>query len=192
MSGEIEYRLIVGTEAYRVGSDGSVWSRFQHTNPNENGRTVGAKYVLGEWRRLRLSRNRTGYVRVAIYRDGVQRKEAVHRLMLAAFVGPCPTGMVGCHTDDDRDNNALVNLRWDYPQANWVDRKRNGRNNPAQGESHGMVKLTALDVTAIWKAVTDGQSSSIVAQKYSVSYGYVRSIMSGKAWKHLRLAASDG
>lgn len=177
--------MIAGTEAYRVGSDGSVWSRFQHADPNENGHAVGAKYLLGEWRLLRLQRNRTGYLRAAIFRDGVQRKEMVHRLVLLAFVGPCPPGRYACHADDNRENNALSNLRWATPQSNWSDRKRNGRSNPAKGEGHGMARLTESDVLGIKEAVARGEWSSVVARRYGVSHGHVRRIVTGKSWKHV-------
>jgi hypothetical protein len=46
----------------------------------------------------------------------------VHRLVLEAFVGPCPEGMVGCHNDGDPLNNRLDNLRWDTPSNNERDK----------------------------------------------------------------------
>jgi len=42
----------------------------------------------------------------------------VHRLVLEAFVGPCPDGMECCHNDGDRTNNRLENLRWDTHKNN--------------------------------------------------------------------------
>lgn len=51
----------------------------------------------------------------------------VHRLVLEAFVGPCPPGMECCHLDDDGYNNRLENLRWDTRSANQLDAVRNGR-----------------------------------------------------------------
>ena len=185
MDKQIEYKMVVGTVAYRVGTDGSVWSRLQHGNPNENGRVVGAKYLLGQWKPLRLSRNRTGYLRAAIFKDGIQCKRMVHRLILEAFVGPCPPGMNACHTDDNRENNTLSNLRWDYPQGNWVDRKRNGRHHSMQGEQHPMAKLTAMEINTIRCAVAAGESSSILAVRYGVAYGTIRSIIRKRTWKHL-------
>src|SRR3970282_914182 len=42
-----------------------------------------------------------------------KRNARVHRLVLAAFVGPCPIGMEGCHDDGAPTNTRLRNLRWD-------------------------------------------------------------------------------
>src|SRR5699024_6464865 len=51
----------------------------------------------------------------------------VHRLVLEAFVGPCPDGMEACHWDDDKTNNHVSNLRWATQSDNMHDRVRNGR-----------------------------------------------------------------
>ena len=61
-------------------------------------------------------------------KDGKSRSFLVPRLVLMAFVGPCPDGMECCHADDDNKNNHLSNLRWDTRSANQYDRVRNGRN----------------------------------------------------------------
>jgi hypothetical protein len=71
-----------------------------------------------------------GYRLVALCSDGAQRNIQVHRLVLEAFVGPCPPGMEGCHNDGNPSNNALSNLRWDTPSANRYDTVRHG-NHPA-------------------------------------------------------------
>lgn len=76
-----------------------------------------------------------GYERVTLQRDGGADTLAVHRLVLMAFIGPCPDGMEGCHGDDDRRNNTLVNLRWDTKAANCADRTRNG-GSPNANKTH--------------------------------------------------------
>lgn len=51
----------------------------------------------------------------------------VHRLVLEAFVGPCPPGMEACHWNGIPGDNRLHNLRWDTPSANNADILRLGR-----------------------------------------------------------------
>lgn len=67
------------------------------------------------------------YPFVALSREGKQKSHKVHRLVLEAFVGPCPEGMEACHWDDDKTNNHLSNLRWASKSENMHDRVRNGR-----------------------------------------------------------------
>jgi hypothetical protein len=67
-----------------------------------------------------------GYLRVRLHQAGSARNLAVHRLVLSAFVGPCPPGMEGCHENGDRSNCSLGNLRWDTPSSNAHDRVRHG------------------------------------------------------------------
>lgn len=73
-----------------------------------------------------------GHLKVRLTRDGHVKAFLLHRLVLLAFVGPCPEGMEGCHLDDDPKNNRLSNLRWDTRSANLHDRVRNGRHHNAR------------------------------------------------------------
>lgn len=75
---------------------------------------------------LRPDANRTGHLRVHLYGpEGVSRP-GVHRIVLEAFVGPCPEGMEGCHNDGNPGNNRVGNLRWDTRSANHFDKMRHG------------------------------------------------------------------
>lgn len=84
----------------------------------------------GGMRRLRMfhpSRmDRWGHLGVKLRRDGVIKSYYVHRLVLEAFVGPCPPGMEGCHWNDVPDDNRLSNLRWATKSENRLDSVRNG------------------------------------------------------------------
>ena len=73
--------------------------------------------------------NKDGHLQVKLVDDnkGARRGFFVHRLVLLAFIGPCPSGMEGLHADDMPSNNTLSNLRWGTREQNHEDRKRNGR-----------------------------------------------------------------
>ena len=64
--------------------------------------------------------------------DGVWelRDQAMHRLVLLAFVGPPPEHHIGCHKNDVPDDNRLDNLYWGTKGENALDKLRNRRNNP--------------------------------------------------------------
>lgn len=65
----------------------------------------------------------------SVYLQG--RSLAVHRLVLTAFVGPCPPGMETRHLSGDPGDNRLVNLRWGTPAENNLDTVRHGRHEKA-------------------------------------------------------------
>ena len=70
---------------------------------------------------------RYGHRLVTLQRTGVIQTLLVHRLVLTAFVGPCPTGMQCCHFPDrDPANNRLENLRWGTGVENMQDAREHG------------------------------------------------------------------
>ena len=104
------WRDVVGYEGrYRVSDQGNVWScltnKLLHKRPTHKGRLQVT--LLPE--------------------SGKANKQTVyvHRLVLEAFVGPCPDGMECCHYNDIPDDNRLENLRWDTHHANLQDQIRN-------------------------------------------------------------------
>ncbi len=62
------------------------------------------------------------YRKVCVAAAGKPSWVSVHVLVLEAFVGPRPHGMVGCHGPMGAVDNSITNLRWDTPEANTADR----------------------------------------------------------------------
>lgn len=71
--------------------------------------------------------NKSGHLRVVLKRpEGGRLQQYVHRLLLAAFVGPCPDGHECCHNDGNGSNNHVTNLRWDTASSNMYDKVKHG------------------------------------------------------------------
>ena len=119
MSGE-EWRPVVGYEGlYEASSKGRV-------------RSLDRADCRGRIIRGRILKHRplpNGRPRVSLSRNGVTKDAYPYRLVLEAFVGPCPPGMEALHWDDDHDNNRLENLRWGTRAENMADMSRNGGGN---------------------------------------------------------------
>lgn len=79
---------------------------------------------------MKLHKNEDGYLRAKLTRDAKSKLIMVHRLVLEAFVGPCPDGLEGCHGNGIPDDNRLDNLRWDTHESNMADRDQTGQRNP--------------------------------------------------------------
>lgn len=107
-----EWRPVVGfEELYKVSDRGRVYSV-----------RTGKFLKAGMNRRHR---------HVALCDGGEGKSYRVHRLVMAAFVGPCPDGLEVRHLDDDPDNNHLTNLVYGTRSENTLDRVRNGTHHQA-------------------------------------------------------------
>lgn len=173
----VEYRPVPDFAGYRVGDDGSVWSRL----------VSGHRGVLrDEWRRLtpQTSSTRPEYGALTLCADGRRRTVMVHRLVLEVFVSPCPDGMEACHFPDPcKQNNSLRNLRWGTRASNEADKVVHGTSN--RGERHGMAKLTPQDVTEIRRLHADGARFATLARQFKVHCVTIRHIIIRKTWRHI-------
>lgn len=175
----VEYRDIKGFPGYRVGNDGSVWTLW-----------VRGHSIIGKvWKQKTASRGRgCGYLSVLLRGEQKEHRLYVHRLVLEAFVGPCPEGMEACHGPDQSPlNNRLENLRWDTPANNQADRVANGTSN--RGERQHLAKLTAEKVVQARLLHATGEySMPSIARKFGVSTSTMRLAVLGKQWAHVREA----
>lgn len=135
MSSE-KWRSVVGFEGLyevsdhaRVRSIPRTFTRTRQGNPVE---------VEIQGRVLSQSPDKHGYLLVQLPRtvDGRQRncRVRVNVLMLEAFIGPRPEGMVARHRNDVPGDNRLENLLWGTQSQNRHDSVRNG--------GHGYAKRT--------------------------------------------------
>lgn len=180
----VTYKPIPDYPGYRIGDDGSVWTCWKRVGL---GTGFGTRSVMGdEWRRLlgTLSTNQTGHWAVSLSRNGNKRTRYVHRLVLEAFVGPCPDGMECCHNDGNPRNNRLDNLRWDTRKANAIDSVNHGT--MPRGETHCSAKLSAERVKAIRADYeAGGLSLSALARKHGSTMTNVFRIVHRRTWKHI-------
>lgn len=123
-----EWREVPGhAGAYAVSSFGRVRSVGRKVTAGERVRSVADK-ILRPWSMP------TGHLAVGLGGKAADRR-LVHRLVLEAFVGPCPDGMEGCHNDGDPTNNRLENLRWDTRSGNIHDAIKHGTH-PQASKTH--------------------------------------------------------
>ena len=73
----------------------------------------------------------SGHIYVHLHADGRDATHQVHRLVMAAFVGPCPEGMEVRHLNGDPADNRLENLTYGTRAENSVDQVAHGVHNKA-------------------------------------------------------------
>lgn len=125
--------------------------------------------------------NSQGYLRVTLTnKDGSQLTKNVHTLVLTTFVGPRPEGMQACHSNGDKTDNRLENLRWDTPSANNLDKREH---DTSGGERNGRAKLTENQVRAIRDAYNSGHYSyAQLGRIYGVDKSTIGRVVSGTSW----------
>lgn len=168
--GEEEFRPVVGWPEYMIGSLGTL-------KKAKTGKVL-KPYPVG-------SRGRTSrYYCVRLCRKGLQKPAYVHRLVLEAFVGPCPEGLEACHNDSNTRNNQISNLRWDTHTSNVRDTVERGASHA--GERHPMAKLTADQVVEIRRLkASSGLTLREIGRTFGVHEETVGGIVRGESWKHL-------
>lgn len=183
---EENWRDITGHEgAYQVSDLGNVRSL---TRMAWNGQRM---HVL---KGRTLARIPSGYPAVFLCKNGVSKPHYIHRLVLEAFVGPCPVGKQCRHFPNSDHNDArLVNLSWGTQSENEQDKKVHGtfhhKHTGPKGEDHCRARLTnEMVITArkLWKE--EQQTISSLARKFEVSWATMEAALKGKSWKHLQEA----
>lgn len=173
----VEYRPIAGFLGYRVGNDGTVWSCWRR----------GSLPVLTDnWRQRKLKiSKKTGYVMAGLKREDGYHWLLVHRIVLEAFVGPCPNGHECRHfPDPNRQNNNLSNLSWGTRQQNAADKVLHG--SIVCGERQSLSKLTEEDVREIRSLYHSGRAKqTALANQYGITQANVSEIVRNRTWRHL-------
>ena len=144
---------------------------FPGFSVNERGQVRGPSGKV-----LRPNVVRGGYLRVQITRG---KYVMVHRLVLLAFVGPCPRGHEVNHRNGDTGDNGRRNLEYVRP---------------AQNRRHAVLVLkrerrcVRLDAAAIYLIRQLRLSAPQVAQQFGISERQAQRVLSGASWKTVRAA----
>ena len=169
---------VVGWERlYEVSSLGRVRSLTRKTR---NGTVRGGRI-------LKAQPGPLGYLHVVLSDRPRLSNRAVHLLVLDAFHGPRPAGMVGCHGPGGNQDNRASVLCWDTQAANTGrDRDRDGT--MPRGMNHARSVLTDEQVADMRRRCADGESQRSVALSYGLAS--VHEIVTGRIWTHLPGAVS--
>ena len=110
-----EWRPVAGYHGYEVSDGGQVRSL-------DRSDSVGRR-VRG--RVLNPGVGSSGYPVVSLC-DGGKHSAHVHKLVAAAFIGPCPPGLEVRHRVADKTRNGVENLHYGTKSENAQDRVQHG------------------------------------------------------------------
>lgn len=173
-----EWRPVVGWEGfYAVSNLGNVLS-LDRVVIKRNGHR---RRVQGRMLKVHLGSN--GYLSVCLKRPDKQSVVCVHRLVLEAFVGPCPAGLEACHGKSGKYDNSLANLRWDTKRSNEQDKIADGA--VLKGVAHPRATLTDDDVRSIRRARENGFQFNEIAAMFGITATHAHRIYHRVCWGHL-------
>jgi len=163
-------RPIAGYEKnYRITSDGRIFARRRRGSAG------------GE---LQLFKDNNGYFIITLCKSCQKKTRKVHQLVLLAYRGPCPDGLVTRHLDGNCTNNKIENLKYGTQSENLNDRY--GHGTMIQGEKIYCSKLTAKQVLEIRKKWDQGDiQQKTLAKDYNVVPSTISAIVTRKNWKHI-------
>jgi len=161
---------------YQASSEGRIRSLDRIVTDS-----VGRK-TLRKGTILKQGINSNGYYRVSPCNGGKARIKKVHRLVMAAFVGPCPDGCEVLHLNGIRTDNKLCNLRYGSKQCNLAFTIDHGT--APCGENDPLAKFTnaqAKEIRIAW--ATGGVTKASLAREYGVNPTTIARIINNKSYK---------
>jgi HNH endonuclease len=168
--------------------------RFRGTEVSDRGRirTYWTRYgIRYGWRigtqpRLRKCFVGTdGYCVVTLPdATGRRRPFKVQHLVLEAFRGPKPKGMVCRHLNDARADNRIENLAWGTPSENATDGYANGRKK-LLGTRNGSARFTEDQILEIRRLYKTGMMQKNIAKMFGTSQATISRITLRKNWSHI-------
>ena len=173
---EEEWRPVVGYEGfYEVSSHG----RVKSVSRIVKGRRRSPLPIKETFRKLQ-KRCESNHLFVNLWKDNREKRKDVHRLVLEAFVGPCPDGMQCRHLNGIACDNKVKNLRWGTVGQNISDKIRHGT--MPRGATHWNAVLSEDDVVKIRELKSGGLGNAQIADVFEVNYMTIYDIVKGRRW----------
>lgn len=184
-----QWKTIPRATDYEISESGIVRRRID--SQNKTGKIFKKGHIIKD----RL--NCFGYKKLGLHCDANMKKQETyqtHRLVLEAFVGPCPKGRQCNHIDSNRINNHISNLEWITPKEN-VDHSINvGLRKPKDqiGEKNHMSKLKDGEVWLIKKLLASDMYKEgkllqkTIAKMFNVKPSRISAINTGISWSHIK------
>ena len=131
-----------------------------------------------------------GYHLVTLSKNGECRVLSAHRVVAAAFIGPCPEGIQVNHIDGNKMNNHIENLEYVTQSENISHAYRIGIKSQ-EGENNNASKLTVDKVHKIREMLRDGCAYVSIAPLFNVSVAAFGHIARGERWAWLKEEGDD-
>lgn len=175
----IEWRAVSGFPGYEVSNAGDVRS-ITRAVPHQN----VTKNIFGKMKKARPQKN-GGQMRVTLFHERASKSIFVHRLVMAAFVGPLPAGKLVRHLNGNPHDNRLENLAYGDAFENAADAIAHGVQ--PRGERSNKSSLTDRKIREIRCFARDPRiSQKSLASMYGVTAANITCIVRRQTWGHIK------
>lgn len=106
----------------------------------------------------------------------MEQKVYVHRLVLWAFVGPCPKGKEASHKNGDNQDNRLTNLKWKNHTQNEIDKIKHGTS---------LRIFKDEDIREIRRLYKQGWNRNRIAKRFKAFYSVITPIVRNQTYKEV-------
>ena len=160
---------------YEITEDGEVYSLYK-----------GGK-------KRSVYKDKAGYGRVNLYKDGSSSTHLVHRLVAATFLDTPEEKLLVCHKDGDKSNNHYTNLYYGTHSDNSKDAvthrthnllKENYTGVTLTGEDCNWAKLDEDKVRYI-KSMRGKKTCRELSAELGVVYSNISAIWCGRSWRNV-------
>ena len=126
----------------------------------------------------------SGYFRVPLSCNGARSNKQVHHLVMEAFIGPRPRGLVCNHKDGDKLNNRVDNLEYVTSSENTKHAYRIGLMKRRYGEDAPNSRLTEVKVREIKILLSQHElTQREISEKYNTTQTTISDILHKKRWE---------
>jgi len=161
---------IPGFPGYFADRSGKIWTTIRLRSPRP----------MNPYRK----HGRSSYLRVKILNDcGELQYAYVHDLILRAFHGARPHGLVCRHLNGNKFDNRAGNLRWGTYEENGNDRKR--LKEDRYGEDNAGSILTSKQVLEMRRMYKRIRNMAEVSRQFGIKYTTVHAVIQRRSWRHL-------
>lgn len=179
-----KWKNISQFEKYYAVANYGIVKRLAHRRETKN--QFGECSYNVEEKVLKQHKNHKGYYLVTLYKPGLRKTFAVHRLVAEHFVEGDQSLQVN-HKDGVKTNNHTDNLEWCSGSQNVQHARLNGLFIPfpdCDGEKNYNARLKQREVNEIRREYAKGSLSySGLAEEYGVVKSTIASIIKNKTWR---------
>jgi hypothetical protein len=169
---------VVGWEGVYEVSD---LGRLKRVGAHRTGRWPVGHILSGNALRL-------GYVSHHLTLGARKQTVRVHRVVMAAFVSPCPEGHSVNHLNGVKTDNRLVNLEYATPDQQAQHAQATGLVKRRTGEAHPNCEWSAADIASWGARYAAGETGHAIAADVGASRSTVYDAISGRRRRAGRVA----